>query len=182
MSQSQELPDPIKDIRLTNVCRKCNSRMGRLRIHEGSSADKAHCRILEAESGGQLWAVDKNFGQRKRGHCVNSERTTKQTHPAMPRLVLAPLGATVHFHSGTTFRRPRVLQVAQGATVHFHSGTTFRRPGWVARGTTWSHSPLAPCATGATSPPRFMVQVRGSVRTSFPVDYTFSSVDTSTMD
>ena len=158
MSQSQELPDPIKDIRLTNVCRKCNSCMGRLRIHEGSSADKAHCHILEAESGGQLWAVDKNFGQCKRGHCVNSERTTKQTHPAMPRLVIAPLGATVHFH-----RYHIPLSPGAPSSTRSYSPLPLRY-----------HSPLAPCATGSHNPPRFVVQVRGSVRTSFPVDYTFS--------
>ena len=39
-----QLPDPINKIRAVVICRKCHSPIGALRIHEGSSADKADCK------------------------------------------------------------------------------------------------------------------------------------------
>jgi hypothetical protein len=43
LNLNDSLPDPVNDIRSVVVCRKCNSRMGGLRVHEGSSVDKADC-------------------------------------------------------------------------------------------------------------------------------------------
>ena len=39
-----QLPDPINEINPVKLCQKCHSTMGPLRIHEGSSVDKADCR------------------------------------------------------------------------------------------------------------------------------------------
>lgn len=44
LEDCESLPDPINDIQPVVLCRKCNSRMGGLRVHEGSSASKANCR------------------------------------------------------------------------------------------------------------------------------------------
>jgi hypothetical protein len=46
LEDRESLPDPINDIQPVVLCRKCNSRMGGLRVHEpeGSSASKADCR------------------------------------------------------------------------------------------------------------------------------------------